>query len=351
MPVFFVISGFLLYRPFAVAHFRDGTNPSVRSFWVRRLKRIVPAYWTAFLIITFVLRADTIRHGVGAMVIYLSFGQIYFPRYVLSGVTQAWSLCTEMSFYLALPFWAMLMVRRRRSRQDQLRVELLGLVALAASSYVYRTVILVNSHSSLAHTMPNWLPGYSDLFALGMLLAVLSSYFAAEDRRPSLLWHPVMPWASWALALAAFWAVSNIGLPVAPGKATSLWPSLARQTLYGLFGLLVVAPAVFGPQQRGAIRRSLQWQPVALVGVVSYGIYLWHQAWAHMVMTWAGTNTFQIGFLLLISTVTALSIMSATASYVLIERPIRLAGRKRRAVPRQTVRPAPAFPVQVGAGR
>lgn len=351
VPVFFVISGFLLYRPFAVAHFRDGTNPSIRSFWLRRMKRILPAYWTAFIVITFVLRADTIRHGLGSMVIYLGFGQIYFPHYVLSGLTQAWSLCTEMSFYLAVPLWAMLMIRKPRTRRDQLRVELLGLVALTATSFLFRTVVLLNAHSPLARTMPNWLPAYADLFSLGMLLAILSAYYAAEDRRPASLWNPVMPWASWTLALLAYWAVSNLSLPVAPGQGTTLGPSLARQTLYGLFGFFVVAPAVFGPQERSVIRRALQWKPIALVGVVSYGVYLWHQAWAHMVMTWAGTNTFQIGFMLLASTVTALAIMSATASYVLVERPVRLAGRKRRVSVKQPVRPPQAIAAQVGAGR
>lgn len=351
VPVFFVISGFLLYRPFAVAHFRDGTNPSFRSFWVRRLKRILPAYWTAFIVITFVMRADTVRHGLGAMVIYLGFGQIYFPHYVLSGITQAWSLCTEMSFYLALPLWAMLMVRRQRSRRDQLQVELLGLAALTATSFLYRTVVLLNAHSPLARTMPNWLPAYSDLFALGMLLAVLSSYYAAESRRPGPLWNPVMPWASWGLALVAFWVVSNIGLPRAPGIGSPLGLSLARQTLYGLFGFFVVAPAVFGPQERSVIRRSLQWRPIALVGVVSYGVYLWHQAWAHMVMTWAGTKTFQIGFLLLCSTVTALAIISATASYVLVERPVRLAGRNRRAGVKPPLRIPQPVAIRAGAGR
>ncbi len=50
--------------------------------------------------------------------------------------------------------------------------------------------------------------------------------------------------------------------------------SLARQTLYGLFAFFVVLPAVFGPQDRGVVRGLLRARPVALLGVVSYGIYL-----------------------------------------------------------------------------
>ena len=111
--VFFVISGFLLYRPFAVAHFRQEPEPPARHFWARRLRRIVPAYWLAFILITYVLHADTIRHGWGSVAIYLGFAQIYSSHHVLSGITQAWSLCTEMSFYLFLPLYAAWLGGRR----------------------------------------------------------------------------------------------------------------------------------------------------------------------------------------------------------------------------------------------
>ncbi len=55
--------------------------------------------------------------------------------------------------------------------------------------------------------MPNWLPAYLDLFALGMLLAVVSAWLGATDRRPALLWHPAVPYASWAMAAVLSWSV------------------------------------------------------------------------------------------------------------------------------------------------
>ena len=213
--VFFVISGFLLYRPFAAAHFLGEAATPMRKFWARRLRRIIPAYWAAFIVITYVLHADTIRPGWGSLAIYLGFAQIYSPNHVLTGITQAWSLCTEMSFYLLLPLWAGLVGRRRRSAGDQLRVELAGLAILVITSFGFRTWVL-QWHTSVATTMPDWLPAYADLFALGMLLAVVSTYLGATDQRPGWLWHPALPWASWALAGLAFWAVCNIGLPVTP---------------------------------------------------------------------------------------------------------------------------------------
>ncbi|HVA10440.1 MAG TPA: acyltransferase family protein, partial [Acidimicrobiales bacterium] len=61
--VFFLISGFLLNRPFALAHLSGRQSPSVGRFWIRRLLRIVPAYWVALTVVTYVLHADTIGSG------------------------------------------------------------------------------------------------------------------------------------------------------------------------------------------------------------------------------------------------------------------------------------------------
>ena len=335
--IFFVISGFLLYRPFVAAHL-DGRRLNIRGFWVRRLKRIVPAYWLAFLLVTFVLHGDTVRHGWKALAIYLGFAQIYFPHYVLSGITQAWSLCTEMSFYAALPLWAWFIGRRRRDPAAQLRAELLGLTGWVAVGLVYRFIVLSAQHvhpgetasgkaaSGIAFTMPNWLPGYADLFALGMLLAVFSAWTASTGRSVAVLDRRIVPWVSWGIAAGLFVAVANIGLPVKPVTASSLGLSLGRQTLYGMFAFFVVAPAVVGPQNEGLVRRMLQTQPLVFLGTVSYGIYLWHESWITVFLRWTGDRLFTISFPELLLFVVAAATVSASLSYYVVERPI-LRGR------------------------
>ena len=347
--VFFVISGFLLYRPFAVQHFGGRPAPALKVFWTRRLKRIIPAYWVAFLVVTYILRADSGGSGWKGPLIYMGFAQIYFPTYVLHGLSQAWSLCTEMSFYLLLPFYAAALGRRARTAAAQLRVELAGLGALTVATYLYLIPVYprayrdwqLHHHKAIAPTMPSWLPGNMALFALGMLLAVASAYLASVDHRPGWLWHPAVPWVSWSLAAVMLWAVSNIGLPLTPVTPSPLGLSLARQTLYGLFGFFLVVPAVFGPQDRGSIRSALRWRPVALTGAVSYGIYLWHEGWMHMYFVWTGDRLFDIPLWLMTVVVTALAIVAATASYVLVERPILRSGRSRRTTAPGTG-PAPA---------
>jgi peptidoglycan/LPS O-acetylase OafA/YrhL len=351
--VFFVISGFLLYRPFAASHFDRTDRPAIGAFWVRRLKRIVPAYWLAFLVVTYVLHADTISPGIGALAVYLGFAQIYVPHLAVSGISQAWSLCTEMSFYLMLPLWAMMLGRRARETGDQLKVELAGLGALVGVGLAYRFIVL-QAHGELALTMPNWLPGFFDLFALGMFLAVLNAWLSATARRPSFLWHPALPWISWLLAAGAFVAVSNIGLPVTPITASPVGLSLERQTLYGLFAFFLVVPAVVGPQASGVIRRALTFKPVALIGVVSYGIYLWHEAWIYLFLKWTGDRLFTIPLIELVAFAGGIAALCATASYLLVERPVlRYKLPRRRAaspakVPSEPLVPSGPLPSMAG---
>jgi peptidoglycan/LPS O-acetylase OafA/YrhL len=130
-----------------------------------------------------------------------------------------------------------------------------------------------------------------------------------------------MPWVSWGLALVTFWGVSHIGISIAPLHGDTPAEGVAEQFLYGLFAFFLLAPAVFGPQHRGGIRRVLAWKPVALLGVVSYGLYLWHQSWATLFLRWTG-DQFKLPFWQMFLPILALGVVSATLSYVIVERPI-----------------------------
>jgi len=323
--VFFLISGFLLYRPFAVAHLAGAASPDLKRFWVRRLLRIVPAYWLVMTVTSYIMRVNTNVQGWKPTLVLYAFGQIYFPSTVFKGVTQAWSLCTEMSFYLFLPLLAALLVWRRGSLRSQLVREMSALVLMVAVSFAFRMWALteaVHHPTSTYGTMSDWLPANLDLFALGMFLAVTSAWMHQQGRRPAWLWHPVMPWLSWALAAVAFWAVSHLQIPLSPLYHISPGRNLLRQSLYGAFAFFMLLPAVFGPQDRGLIRRFLRMRLVAATGVVSYGIYLWHQGWVTMWLNWSHDHLFHIRWWVLFSAVLGLALASASGSYFLVERPV-----------------------------
>ena len=328
--VFFLISGFLLYRPFVTAHLDGRPGPAVASYLKRRLLRIVPAYWVALFFAAYVLHTVSPPiHSARAVVIYFGFLQIYFSHYILHGISAAWTLCVEMSFYLFLPVYAAVISAFARRGRDRVRTEIVGLVVLVAVSEVWKVVVF--AHPSGQQTgAGTWLPAQLDLFAAGMLFALASAHWTGPRREPAVLGRAWVPAASWVAAAVCYWAVSTrIGLPRIPVYQSSLGEAIGRQLLYGAFAFFLLIPAVFGPQDHGLIRRVLRSRPAVAVGVVSYGIYLWHETWMLKILDWLHRPLFTTSFLKLTVGVTVLAVASAALSYVVVEQPFQRLGRRR----------------------
>src|SRR3954470_13047166 len=112
VPLFFILSGFLLSRPFFLAAGRGDRHPSVRHYLWKRFLRVIPLYW---VVVVVALTFDPANQGLGWEVWArnLTLTQLYFPTLLPQSLTQMWSLCTEVLFYLLLPAICWLLTRRR----------------------------------------------------------------------------------------------------------------------------------------------------------------------------------------------------------------------------------------------
>ena len=196
--VFFLISGFLLYRPFVRAAYHGLRPPRTGRFFRRRALRIVPAYWLALTVLaTWPGLAGVFTGNWWA---YYGFAQIYSDQYILGGIGPAWSLCIEVTFYLVLPLYAAGMARlyATRARERAVELELLALAALGSLSLLARTVVHLADDQV---TFPSTLPGTFLWFALGMALAVASvAYEGREEQTAALRVDLRRPWIPCALA-------------------------------------------------------------------------------------------------------------------------------------------------------
>jgi peptidoglycan/LPS O-acetylase OafA/YrhL len=341
--IFFLISGFLLYRPF-IAHRTGGAAaPAIGDYAKRRLLRILPAYWLV-LVVLIVIPGLTGVPGSGAVqqfallhTLPIGGGPGCVEAVADCGLAQTWSLVVEFTFYAVLPFYALLAaaMARGRSTAGWLGIELVLLAALSLASVLLHFVIADDAGS--AGVVGGTLLGYWLWFALGMGLAVVS--VAVGDRRPPFIAavaaHPV---PFWALAVALY-VVTALALPATP-YLIDAGDQLVAHLSFALVALLLMIPAVFADDAGGAPRRFLQQPLVAWLGLISYGIFLWHYAVALRL----GVPGEHWSFLPLLLATVAITVPIAAASYYLLERPLlrfkyrriirRPGGGQRRAVVR-----------------
>src|SRR4051794_14083239 len=79
--MFFVLSGFLLYRPFAAAIVRRTPSPSLRRYFINRVLRIIPAYWVVLLVVAACFQRGLLDRPVQLLANML-FLQDFVPSYV-----------------------------------------------------------------------------------------------------------------------------------------------------------------------------------------------------------------------------------------------------------------------------
>src|SRR5215208_2531327 len=94
--LFFLISGFLLYRPFVAARIDGRPTPHVGAYAWRRFLRIVPAYWAALTVVGLFIKPDVFDGD--KVLIFYGFSQVYDSSTSLGGLAVAWTLCVEVAF-------------------------------------------------------------------------------------------------------------------------------------------------------------------------------------------------------------------------------------------------------------
>lgn len=376
--LFFVLSGFLLARPWFTARREGKPPPSTAKFWRRRLRRIVPAYYLSLILVLLLfvpaghIPQEAIEGEIGFWNLggHLLFLQNYIP--LTAGQLNAsnlalWSLTIEMTWYLVLPLFVLAFTGRRWriGVPASIAVATLWVVlanhafgpvfrALAASvsgdtgAIVGYGVGVPLGEATMRGLEANAFPAYALTFAIGVCLAgmVVTRSGRATSEQPA--WWERQSWGMAGFVAGAVLLVATQYWFWTSGQFHS-WQQYVTNNAYSVALGLLLYGVTFGPKR---LRVPLEWLPLRYIGWVSYGVYLFHLP----ILNWI-KNHFDIksgtlpGFAALFLVVLAIALIVATLSWLLVERPFLTSRKQQPATDGATSRRRlPSLRVVVSAG-
>jgi peptidoglycan/LPS O-acetylase OafA/YrhL len=279
--LFFALSGFLLYLPFAAAALRDEPRPAISSYLRNRALRIIPAYWFVLFATALLLRsAQTNPEGdaIGAMtdpsllVKNALLIQNYFPSSVNTGIGAMWSLAVELVFYLVLPLLVVvaLALARRCATRARKRVALLAPAAIMALVGLAGTAVAPRGGATGATWDRVWdvsIFTHAHLFAFGLALAVVRAEYQDGRLRLPRNWRPIT-----AAVLVGLGAIT-LQLGVDDRIAERFEVAMVSVLCGLLLALTVLTPR--GPLGSKLVS-GLESRALVGGGLISYSVFLWH---------------------------------------------------------------------------
>ncbi len=293
--LFFVLSGFLLFLPYARALLFDTPWPAARLFYLRRALRILPGYYFSLFLLVTLEKPEYLEPQ--------HWKELLLFVFFLMDSTQAtfqqlngpyWTLAIEWQFYLLLPLIALgIHALARLARPEwRLRASALCLLGLLVWGIATRMIGgYFQAHPAATAPIPRpalnvllfvaygYRGKYLEDFAVGMLAGLL--YTWARSAAGTRLLRRMQRLSHWlwgaGLLLLVFTSMQNYQAsfhytwPV----VSSLFALPAWTFEFGFalgFGCCILA-ILFN---NGGLRRCFSWTPLRWIGLISYSLYIWH---------------------------------------------------------------------------
>ena len=318
--IFFVLSGFLLTRPYLLRAAAGRPAPSTGRYLWKRALRILPVYAVAVTVALVFIHANRSLSNETRLATALMLNTFTDPANP-AGLSHMWSLAVEVTFYLLLPVLMLVAVGRSRTLRS---TRVLGvLVVLVAISLWWHLDGAARAGEHSSGQPSQWLPSYIGWFAIGIGLALASVLHERGERTrltASLVFLGRQPGSCWVMVAGLLLMASTPLAGPTMLAAPTLAQSLTKNLIYGAVGGLIVVTGVFNAAG-SSYSRWFGHGVARRLGWISYGIFALHLAVLHFVMWSTGWQLFdgrlpQIWILTVV-----ISVVVAEVVYRVVERP------------------------------
>ncbi|UPG89637.1 acyltransferase [Luteibacter aegosomaticola] len=331
--LFFVLSGYLIGRPFLAALAR-GDRPSLRDFYRQRAYRILPAY-IVVLLLYFLIPGFREAPAIQPPWQFLTFTvNLLIEPGVQHAFSSVWSLCVEEHFYVVFPLLAIALAPIATGRRVLGLAIVVMLAGCAWRAYAWHAWALPPTprepvwHMDPARYM-QWVyyPSYARLDGLlcGVLLAAIHVY------RPAL-WQRIQD-RPHAVGLIG---VALVGISVV--MVADIFTFVASVPAFPLLAIGLACIVASATSPRSLLARAhipgARW-----VAAISYSLYLIHKAMFKLVYTHLPESLLHRGLLTFLCSAVVAVLAGALLHYA-VEKPFLKLREARRMAPRQSVEAA-----------
>ena len=273
--LFFFVSGFALFYPYAQGIWSGKRHQSLFEYTGKRFFKIVPSYFLALLGLgLFAFLGQYLFGDSGGLKdgdiwkniwTHLTFTHNLWPE-TESGFTGVlWSLAVEVQFYLFFPFLAWLI----RKGVIPALLTFAGIIGIA---FGYRAMVLPNCIATGNFFPLHQLPSFIDLFAYGMFAAWLFVLLKTKVKKIEAL--KVFFTIAAVLSMIGFFIALNEGYIIRYAKnAVQLW-QLQYRPIIGVLLIVVTIGSAFAFK---AWRKILANPILLFLSTISYNLYIYHQ--------------------------------------------------------------------------
>ena len=273
--IMLLLSGFLLFLPYARARVDGAPLPDLRAYYIKRALRILPSYWLCVFVMLFAYALPTHQYGSARHFLLDLLGHLTFTHnltyegYIgthLNGVL--WTLAVEVQFYLIAPLIGRAFVKKPVATY----------VSMLAVAFVYRFVYVAGMQDTALYF--NRLPAMLDVYANGMLCCWLYTFL--QKRLKPRWWTASLSSLLCVGALAGIWMLMCLQTHRSGTEDVRMGQMVYRFPLSALGGLFLVAG--------GQASRWFQWlwnnRLMRFLSLISYNLYIWHSPLALRLRAW-----------------------------------------------------------------